>query len=206
MSENHSSQIKIVVLTALLTAGITLSSTLFGAYYNNKWSFDNQNKISKSNSQRQVFSELMGHKRMTTQLYVSRFEAMIFSDFHEARWRIAEYPKESIDLKEAQRWMRLSEELVIEIAKSNQSLFKTIGLIITLFPNTSKLDGLVNRIYHHKVPKISVEWDKINNYEELILIKEKAVTDLQKFVEENYGEPIDELLDLLSSEIAVSAK
>ena len=197
-----SNELKIVLITAVAT----LIGTLLVTYATNKWSFDNQIKINNINSQRQVFSMLMGHKSITMQLYMSRFEAMIFSDFHEARWRIAEYPKESIDLNEAQRWMRVSEELALEIARNNQSLFETIGQIVILFPSTSKLDGLVNRIYHHNVPKINVEWDKINNFEELILIKEKAVTDLQKLVEELYGKPIDELLNLLSSEIANSAK
>ena len=61
-------------------------------------------------------------KFITTRLSVSRFEAWIFSDYHEARWKLAGDPTGSLDLQEAQRWMGKSEDLALEIAKNNSRI------------------------------------------------------------------------------------
>jgi len=58
-----------------------------------------------------VFARLMGRKITTEQLYVSRYEAFMFSDYNEERWRRSGSPKDSLDLQEAQRWMHRSEDL-----------------------------------------------------------------------------------------------
>lgn len=143
----------------------------------------------------------MGRKFLTTQLYVSRFEALIYSDYHEAKWKRAGHPKDSIDLQEAQRWMHKSEDLALDVAKNNQSLFETIGLIRILFPKTSKIDELIDRIYHFKTPKILGDPFKMdaNHLEEW---KVKAVKDLQVLVETEYAKPINDLLDYLANEIS----
>ena len=142
----------------------------------------------------------MGRKFLTTQLYVSRFEALIYSDHHEAKWKQAGYPKESIDLQEAQRWMHKSEDLALDIAKNNQSLFETIGLIRILFPKTSKLDELIDRIYHFKTPKILGDPLKMNQ-NQLDEWKVRAVEGLQALVETEYANPINDLLDYLANDI-----
>jgi hypothetical protein len=60
-------------------------------------------KISDHQKRQQVFSEVMGRKFLMTQLYVSRFEALIYSNYHEAKWKQSGWPKDSIDQQEAQR-------------------------------------------------------------------------------------------------------
>jgi hypothetical protein len=146
----------------------------------------------------------MGRKFMTSQLYVSRFEAYIFSDYHEARWKVSDQRKDSIDLQEAMRWMHKSEELVMELARNNQSLFETLGMIRTLFPHTPRLEELTSRVYHFKTPRTSSP----PNGKDLIELnawKEQSVKSLQELVEREYAKPIDELLDYLAIEIAREA-
>lgn len=136
-----------------------------------------------------------------SQLYVSRFEAWIYSDYHEARWKLAGAPKDSIDLQEAQRWMHKSEDLALEIAKNNQSLFQTLGLIRTSFRRTPTLDSLTEKLYRFKVPEITKRpFDLDAN--QLEAWKVNAVKQLQELVEREYSKPIDELTAFLAKEIA----
>lgn len=188
-------------LLALVPAVMALVGTVTGSYLTYHFSLRGQIEISNTQRRQQVFGELMGQKFLRTQLYVSRFEALIYSDYHEAKWKRAGYPKESLDLQEAQRWMHKSEDLALEIAKSNQAVFQTVGLIRALFPGSPKLDELVGRVYHFKAPQILVRWDQLNAGQ-LEPTKKRAVTDLQEFVDREYARPIDELLDYLALQIA----
>jgi hypothetical protein len=192
------------LLIALITALLTLGSTVTVQYLTSRWGISNQLRMDKVQKRRQVFGELMGRKFLTTQLYVSRFEALIYSDYHESKWKHTGYPKDSIDLQEAQRWMRKSEDLALEISRNNQSLFETIGLIRTLFPNTPQLDELVNRIYHFRTPKISLQAGSVDP-SQLEAWKLKAAGELQNIVDNEFAKPIDDLLVHLSTEITKDA-
>ena len=184
----------IIILGPALVA---LIGVIVGAYLTYHWGISGQLRISDHQKRQQVFSELMGRKFLTTQLYVSRFEALIYSDYHEAKYRQSGYPN---DLQECQRWMHKSEDLALDIAKNNQSLFETMGLIRILFPKTAKIYELIDRIYQFKTPKILGDPFKmdVNHLEEW---KAKAVKDLQVVVEREYAKPINELLDYLDKEI-----
>lgn len=184
----------------VVIALLTLISVVVGAYLAAELGLQSQLKFSDHSKRQQTFSELMGRKILTNQLYVSRFEALIYSDYHEARWKLAGAPKDSIDLQEAQRWMHRSEELVLEIAKNYQSQFETLGLIRILFPRTTKLDELIGRLAHFKTPKILGEPFKMN-LNQLEEWKVRAVHDLQGLVESEYGKPVDDLLNYLEVEI-----
>jgi hypothetical protein len=170
----------------------TLLGTLLTAYLQHRWTLKGALELDKKDIQRKTFSQLMGIKFMTTQLYMSRFEALIFSDYHEARWKIAGYPKESIDYQEAQRWMRKSEDFVMEIAKNNNKLFELIGTISVIFPHKKKLEKNIERLYRFKTPTILREPPL--KIDELSSWKTTAVSELQEIVEREYAQPIDEVL------------
>jgi hypothetical protein len=93
----------------------------------------------------------MGKKQLRRQLFLSRFEAMIFSDYHERRWKLAGSPEKSMDLEEAQRWMHKSENLALDIARTNQALFESVGLARPTFTQSAELTHLTERIYHFKL-------------------------------------------------------
>jgi hypothetical protein len=116
----------------------------------------------------------MGHKALITQLLYSRFEAYVFSDEHEERWHMEGEPKDSLDLREAQRWMHKSEELAVEIAKSRKNLYDTLGLIRSYFTHSEKLKELTNKIYHSKGIEIKVRPIRFNA-EQIKAWKEKNI-------------------------------
>src|SRR5437899_9569097 len=97
------------LLAAIVGGVLAAGGGILGQYYASQFQFSTQVHIQKVQGRRQVFARLMGRKFATKQLYVSRYEALIFSDFHEARWKRAGLPKDSLDLQEAQRWMHRSE-------------------------------------------------------------------------------------------------
>jgi hypothetical protein len=90
----------------------------FGAYFG----YHAQVSLTGKQKRQQAYSELMGRSAVRTQIIVSRTEASIFSKYYERRWHLAGNPTDSLDFQEAQRWMHKSEDLALEIAKSNQSL------------------------------------------------------------------------------------
>ena len=194
---NNNNSLTIIVVTFLLT----LISSLVVQYFTNHWGFTNQVKANERQKQQEVFGQLMGRKFLTSQLYVSRFEALAYSDYHEALWKLAGHPKESLDLQEAQRWMHKSEEFVQEISENNLGLFQTVGMIRALFPSTPQLRELVDRIYRFKTPKITGPTDKMNSAQ-LASWKTQVVKELQELAEREYAKPIDDLLDYLAGELA----
>lgn len=95
-----------------------------------------------------MYSRLTGRKFVTTQLYVSRYEALLYSDYHEARCKKAGAPNDSVDLQEAVHWMRRSEDLVSEITKNNQSLFEDLGAVrVVVFADTAELRAAIEPLW-----------------------------------------------------------
>ena len=83
------------LLSIILPALLTLVGVIVGAYLTYYWGLKTQINVGDHQKRQQSFSQLMGQKFVTTQLYVSRFEALIFSDFHEHRWRLAGHSNSS---------------------------------------------------------------------------------------------------------------
>jgi len=128
-----------VLLGAILAIG--------ASYFTTKFQMSSQLHLQKVEEQRRVFARLMGRKFTTEQLYVSRYEALIFSDYSEELWKRAGKPKDSLDLQEAQRWMHRSEDLVFEIVKNDQALFEDLATVRALFPDTPQLRDLCDHVY-----------------------------------------------------------
>lgn len=188
-------------LLATVVGGVLAAGGgIVGQYYASQFQFSSQVHLQKVQGQRQVFARLMGRKFATKQLYVSRYEAMIFSDYHEARTKRSGSPKDSLDLQEAQRWMHRSEDLVFDIVKNNQALFEDLGTVRALFPDGPRLRELVERIYALKAIKTSSP-ARDASAEELVRWKEESVRQLQALVDREYGGPIEELLDYLSQHL-----
>ena len=62
--------------------------------------YRSQIKLADRKQKQQSYGNLMGCNHYFSQLVVSRFEAYIFSDYHEERWRISGAPEDSLDLIE----------------------------------------------------------------------------------------------------------
>ena len=160
-----------------------------------------QLKISKKQNRQKAYADLMGQKAMLRQLYVSRVESTILGNYYQARWKLEGYQKESLYLQESINNLRRGEMLTIEVAKTNQKIFETIGLIRTAFPNTPKLNELTEKIYRFHPPKVLGDTSEMD-LNELKVWKNESVKNLQDFVEREYSGPIDELLEYMADEIA----
>lgn len=186
-------------LLGVLVGGLI---TVIGYYFSAQFQTENQISIQRLQNARDVYSRIMGREFVTKQLYVSRYEALIFSDYHEARWKLTGSPKDSLDVQEAKRWMHRSEDLVFEIVKNNQALFEDLGIVRATFADTTQLRGLVDRLLQFKALKTSVP-PKGANIEELRLWKEESVRQLQAVVDSDYGRPFDDLLDYLLKQLPI---
>ena len=188
-------------LLATVVGGVLAAGGgIVGQYYAYQFQLSSQVKLKKVQGKRHVYARLTGRKFGTIQLYVSLYEAMIFSDYHEARWKRSGAPKDSLDLQEAQRGMHRSEDLVFDIVKNNQALFEDLGTVRALFPDAPRLRGLVERIRAFKAVKTSKP-ARDTSVEELARWKEESVRQLQALIDRDYGGPIEELLSYLSQNL-----
>ena len=111
-------------------------------------------RASKLQSRELSDAQIMGRKFVVTKLYVSRFEARIFSDYRERRWTLQGSPRDSLDFDEARRWMQKSEDFAIEIAKAHRELFESIGVAKASFKRNPELDALTKRVFEFRTPAI----------------------------------------------------
>ena len=191
------------VYVALIAGLFAILVSVTGSLMTAHFALQNQLKLTQRQDRQRAYAEIMGKRVLLMQLFVSRFEAYVHSDHHEYLWRIAGMPKESIDFNEATRWMHKSEDLAIEIARTKQSLYESIGLAKAVFPSSSELDRLTEAVYHFKSPKIAPP-SQPNDPAVVTAWKGKAVADLQIFVDTEYGAPLEELLKVLGKTLHAS--
>ena len=168
-----------------LIAGI---SVVIGQYLTHRFT----RKRETEKLRQQAYAAILGKKVLLMQLYVSRFEAYIFSTYHECLWHKAGSPEGSLDIDEAKRWMHKSEDLALEVARTWQSLFESIGIAQTIFRQSKELEQLTDRLYQFQQPSLlSPPPDDIRL---LIQWKDEAVRQVQEVVAREYGAPLDMLL------------
>lgn len=180
--------VDIILVSSLMTLFIAVVSS----YLTYRWGLLGQIRISNYQNQQKAYSKLIGQRAIISQLYVSRFEAYIFSDFHEIKWKLNGSPKDSIDFQETLRWMKKSEDLGIELAREKKELFETVGLLNALFPQTKELKKLSSQVYHHKLPEIK-RLSQGRSFEELETWKVTTIKQLQDFVKKNITNPMEDL-------------
>ena len=167
------------VYAAILAAALAVASAVY--------TLTPQQQAATLKERQQAYAAIMGKKHLRNQLFVSRFEAQIFSDYHERRWHLAGTPPNAIDFQEAQRWMHKSEDLALEIARSNQSMFESVGVAQTSFASSTQLAELTERIYRVKTPLIPPPIDR-NDEQSLQHWNAEAVKQLQALVEREYAQ------------------
>ena len=193
--------IKWLPLYVALVAGLfALAGGVVGSFTTSYFGLRNQLRITTLQNRQRAYAEIMGKRVLLMQLFVSRFEAYIHSDYHEQLWRNAGHPQGSVDFDEAKRWMIKSEDLALEVARAKQSLFESVGTARATFPQSQQLDELTENIYHFGSPKISPppqtnDAGVFNNW------KLEAVKQLQTLVEQEYGKTLETLLNHLAKNL-----
>lgn len=186
---------------ALISSIGTLLIALLSGFLSYHWSVSSQKKIYDHQMRLKAYSELIGYRQLLSQLFVSRYEAFIFSDYHEYRWKIQGAPKESIDQKEAIRWMHKSEDLVLEISRTVQNLFQTVGVIRVLFNQSTELQALSNDIYNYKTIEFKQRPQDSWSLEHLEEWKLTSISEVQHLVDETIRDPISKLSFYLEKEL-----
>ena len=178
--------------------------TLFGAlviaYFTYLLTLNSQKQISDYQKRQIAYSRLQSLNFSTKQLFVSRYEARILSDYHEFLWHKAGNPKDSLDYQEAIRWMKQSEDLVFKIVENQKELYSCLADIQILFKNTGELTSLIDVIYNIKAYTIKVPEKHFTNTE-VEEWKIKAVKELQFNVDKDYGENINNLAIYIKNEL-----
>lgn len=141
-------------------------------------------KVKEYEKKLTAYLELMGLKIPLIQNYVSRFEASVFSDYHEYCWKMFGCPLDSFDVDETKRPMKRSEDLVFEISKIHQQLFEKLALIKILFAQKKELDLLVLKLYNFKTLKITSP-DTSMDFNQLNAHKNIAVSAILELVKKN---------------------
>jgi len=162
--------------------------------------FKKQLRIEIYQQRRVAYSELMGSK-FAIILYITwRFDAIINFWYHQALWELAGHPieKNSLNLQEARRWQQRGEETNPEIARNYYNLFRTVGQIQILFPQTPELINLISKIYSLKPPPVTGPARNMNA-SKLDSWKRNEIDKLDKFLDTKYAKPIDDLLNYLAS-------
>lgn len=183
----------------LLSAAGTLVVSWGSVYLAHQLQLIRDVRLRDRDARSRLFATLMGQKLVLAQLYVSRFEAFIISDYYEYRWRLSGRPDNSIDFQEATRWMYKSEEMVLEIARGNRELFEAVALARTLFPDSRELNTYADAVYRHRIPKIVVRPTDAMNIAQLEEWKATAIQQIQERVHEEIERPIDDLVEYLAA-------
>lgn len=176
---------------AFITGGFTLLGTLSGVYI----AFKLQSKQTIKEKKQLLVSELEGLRIYRQQLYHSRFEAEIQSDFYEYRYHKT---NSQLDLSEAIRLGHKLEDVTIEIAKNNQKLLEIIGHISLLFYQSDDLKVLIEKNKSFKSPVIELRPNKEMSIEQLENWRDKAMYSLKKIVKLEYEDKPKELLKKLN--------
>ena len=143
-----------------------------------------------------VYGRLMALRIRLRQVIVSRYEAYICSDYHEALWKTRGASRESIDLEESRRWMTKAEEYVVDITKTLEDLFELYGSISILFDRDTEILKLLDKLYHYPtiIPPIypaTIPENELSDW------KKEAIRQVQELAEKAYGEPLDLLVKAL---------
>lgn len=189
--------------TSIIAGTFTLIGALIGLtgiYFSQKWILKREIKIKNYEKKLLVFSEIMGLKILLMQNYVSRYEAYIFSDYFEYRWKKLGTLEDSIDFKESVRHLHRSEDLVFEISKTHQQLFEKIAIVKILFNSSTELNSLIEKLYFYKTLIIQRPTESMN-LNQLETYKHQAVSEIQELAKKEYGDSIDNLLTFLEAEL-----
>ncbi len=135
-----------------------------------------------------TYASLHGLRRSLKQLYVSRFEAFIFSDAHEAKWRNSNFTS-TVDFNEATRWMHRSEDLVFEISKAEERLARDCGLIFAVFKCKADMSEKVKALLNHEVPAILTRPETGWTNQQIDEWKNTAVGQLKTRTDAIFGTP-----------------
>ena len=186
-------------LITILLGGLL---TLIGSYFALRWQFKRTAELQRKDSKEKTYVRLQGLRIAIRQTIVSRYEALIYSDYHEYKWK--NYGGNAIDLEEAKRWMQKSEKLLEEATNLIREIFECIANIHISYKTTDEISKMADRLYNYKTLGIKSPLKgevTIANIADLENWKTSSVSQLDGLVTKEYAEPIERLLKELRKQL-----
>jgi hypothetical protein len=177
--------------------------SLVGSYFALRWQYKRTISFQRKSTQEKTYVKLFGLRISLRQAFVSRYEALIFSDYHEYKWKY--YGANNLDREEAQRWMQKSENYVEKITDLLRDIFECIADIHISYKTTTEIIDLTERIYNYKTPAIKspIKGEvEVRTPADLERWKETAVSQIQNLVEREYAELLHSLLNELRKQLS----
>ena len=192
------------VAAYLIPAILALIGVIVGSLLTSQLGLQTQPKINSKQKRLQAYSELMGRGAVLSQLITSNLVANTHFQHQVGLWWLAgESTRASLHLEEARKWMHEAGETTVEIIKSRQSLYETLGLIRSYFPYSPTLKELTHKIYRYKMFEIN-ERPHNMDAEQLENWKNKTINEIREATDE-LDKLIDELVIYLETEIEKDA-
>lgn len=178
-----------IIITSIITALATVSLTTVFYYFKEK-------KLYRKQMQLELLGDLMGNIQLLRQLYTSRFEAYIDSNFYEYLWH--RQPNEDLYKEEAKRLARTVENLAIEIARTRKIFFATVYRLPLVFQLDDDTKGTLEKLKCHKTPVIKDFPDGLT-IEQLKEAEQQAKKDLHRIIDEELYQPTNTVYQYLES-------
>ncbi len=146
-----------------------------------------------------AYRRLMGLRTYSAQVVVTRFEAIIYSNYYERLNVIKGQDKDGWEFQEAERWMRKAEDGVESISKVAQSLSEDCAFLSIYFKDDSSIQKAIDKVL--KFENYLIKMFDETTVKSLEQGKDQAIVDLQKRVEPSYTGSINKLLKLVKPKL-----
>lgn len=144
-SEKKKPDYKTIFLTALLTSALSLG----GQYVMANKTTSNQSRLAERQQRQKTYGEIRGRALMLTQLYVSLQQAQIDRDVADVQ---AHFTKEPQAVTRMGELAKRSDDLLVDLGRSKQVLFESIGTAEALFPPTDEFQRRLDAVWNLKAP------------------------------------------------------
>jgi len=170
----------------------------FGGYLTSEWNFRNQLKTTTWEKRQQAYPEIMGLRFLRVEQLYQSYQAKFFRGFNTWKWHKSE-DKDPLEQSRAEHCRQKHEDLLLEVARTNERLFKSIGLAKGSFLHSTELDSLIAPIYQFSNPDIPLPLPQTADVKNMNTWTDTAKQNLQNFIFEKHVKPINALLNYLKA-------
>ncbi len=189
------------LLKLLLPYISTFLAVILGAIISQYVSDNSYDEKHNQELKEQCYSELSGAGISFIQSVTSHNEAGVLSGFYYTRFQMfSKHSDYELAIKEDDR----AKELIKEISKNFNDLYKTLAKVKIAFKNKDNLYSLVDSVITAQSITVYNNWTEMNNLqsvEQIEKIKDYYFDECQNLVDRQYRNRIDSILSITLKEI-----
>ncbi len=188
------------VTLVILGSLFTLIGVVIGSYLSHQSAKDLFEIEQKSNLRIRSYSRLMGIKLPIIQANQTNLEAKMLCEFYETRF--LSLSKNPEDLAEAKRQNERGLDLIPRISDLNRDLFETLGEVMIAYRMDNELSKQIDKLYNFQSANVKLKnRDKIKTEADLEKWKEEANSQLKPYLNREFREPMESILEILKRKI-----